>query len=148
MDAMLLDLRVILSGWRRGPSVALAAVVVLGLGVGVLTGILTLLQRVVVDRLPVRAPEELAKVVVDRGADGVNHNLSLPMLEALLTQAGLPTRIAGHSADNIINLMAHDKKLLDGQQRWILPLRSGGAAIHTGISLDTVRQALRDSGAD
>ena len=93
MDAMLLDLRVILRGWRRSPAVVLLAIVVLGLGVGVLTGMLTLLQRVVVDRLPVRAPEELVKLVVDRGEDGVNQNLSLPMLEAL--RAGGPARFAG-----------------------------------------------------
>ena len=41
MDATLLDLRVILRGWRRSPAVALLAIAVLGVGVGVLTGLLT-----------------------------------------------------------------------------------------------------------
>lgn len=93
MHAMLADLRVVLRGWRRSPAVVLLAIAVLGVGVGVSTGLLTLLQRAVVDRLPVRAPEELFKLVVDRGEDGVNHNLSLPMLESL--RAGGPASFAG-----------------------------------------------------
>ena len=99
MDAMLLDLRVILRGWRRSPAVTLLAVAILGLGVGVLTGLLTLLQGVVIDRLPVRAPEELVKLVVDRGEDGVNNNLSHPLLQAVRA-GGVPhlAGVVGHSS--------------------------------------------------
>lgn len=69
-------------------------------------------------------------------------------IETVLHAAGLPTRIHGHRVDDIVAHMAADKKLLDGQQRWILPLHGGGAEIRTGVSLETVRAALRASGAE
>ena len=63
------------------------------------TGLLTLLQRAVLDRLPVRAPQELVHVVVDRGEDGINYNLSYPLLAQLREGAGGPLpAVVGHVA--------------------------------------------------
>jgi 3-dehydroquinate synthase len=64
----------------------------------------------------------------------------------LLGEAGLPTRVDG-DADQIMATMAHDKKNLDGAQRWILPCPEGGVEIVSGVSPQLVRAALVSIGA-
>ncbi len=99
MRGLLFDLRSMLRSFRRSPALVAGAVALLAVGVGVSTGLLTLLQRAVLDRLPVRAPQELVHVVVDRGEDGINYNLSYPLLAQLREGAGGPLpAVVGHAA--------------------------------------------------
>src|SRR5437773_4696045 len=53
------DLRLALRGLRRSPLFATVAVVSLALGIGANTAIFTLLDQVLLRKLPVRAPDEL-----------------------------------------------------------------------------------------
>ena len=53
------DLRFAMRGLRRAPSFAAAAIVTLALGIGATTAIFTLVKVVLLEELPVRAPQQL-----------------------------------------------------------------------------------------
>lgn len=59
MDSLLRDARYALRGLRRNPGFALIVILTLGLGIGANTSIFSLLDQVLLRRLPVRAPDEL-----------------------------------------------------------------------------------------
>ncbi|HEY7510928.1 MAG TPA: hypothetical protein VIG50_11780, partial [Vicinamibacteria bacterium] len=56
------DLRFALRSWRKSPGLTLIAVASIGLGVGVTSGIFTLVDQVLLRALAVRAPQELVQV--------------------------------------------------------------------------------------
>jgi predicted permease len=69
MTSLLADLRFALRGLRRSPLFAIVATLSLGLGIGANTAIFTLIDQILLRKLPVRAPEELV-MLIQRG----NHN--------------------------------------------------------------------------
>jgi predicted permease len=71
------DLRLALRGLRRNPLFATVAILSLGLGIGANTAIFTLLDQIVLRKLPVRAPEEL--VMVYQKADNMGSNVGTRM---------------------------------------------------------------------
>jgi predicted permease len=80
------DARYALRGLRRSPGFTVAAVVTLAVGIGANTAIFAMLDRLLLRPLPVEAPERLVQIVTDRGENGINHNLSLPGVQALREQ--------------------------------------------------------------
>jgi predicted permease len=73
MNSSLGDLRLALRGLRRNPLFATVAVLSLGLGIGANTAIFTLLDQIVLRKLPVRAPEQL--VMVYQNANNMGSNV-------------------------------------------------------------------------
>jgi shikimate kinase/3-dehydroquinate synthase len=65
---------------------------------------------------------------------------------AQLERAGLPTQFDG-DADAVIGRLSHDKKNVDGALHWILPGPNDVVEAVTGVSLDIVRAALKETGA-
>ena len=60
------DLRLALRGLRRNPLFATVAILSLALGIGANTAIFTLIDQILLRKLPVRAPDEL--VMLYQGA--------------------------------------------------------------------------------
>jgi predicted permease len=84
------DLRLAFRGLRRNPLFAAVAILSLGLGIGANTAIFTLLDQIVLRKLPVRAPEEL--VMVYQNANNMGSNVgtrmnSYPMYQDLQQRA-------------------------------------------------------------
>jgi hypothetical protein len=59
MSSSLSDVRLALRGLRRSPLFAAVAILSLALGIGANTAIFTLIDQILLRKLPVRAPEEL-----------------------------------------------------------------------------------------
>ena len=59
MTTTIADLRLALRGLRRSPLFAIVAIVSLALGIGANTAIFTLIDQILLRKLPVKAPEEL-----------------------------------------------------------------------------------------
>ena len=79
MDTFLQDVRF---GWRllrRSPGFTLAAVLALALGVGATTAVFTLLDRVVLRRLPYADPDRLLMVWETNDAKGLLHERLSPV---------------------------------------------------------------------
>src|ERR1043166_4261382 len=70
LDALVHDLRYSLRQLRRSPGFALVAVATIGLGIGINTAAFTVYDSVALKPLPVRAPNEMVRVVAtaNRGA--------------------------------------------------------------------------------
>ena len=84
------DLRLALRGLRRNPLFATVAILSLALGIGANTAIFTLLDQIVLRRLPVRAPEQI--VMVFQNANNMGSNVgtrmnSYPMYQDLQARA-------------------------------------------------------------
>ncbi|MDX1980699.1 MAG: ABC transporter permease [Bryobacteraceae bacterium] len=67
MTSLLADLRFALRTIRRSPLFAVVAILSLALGIGANTAIFTLMDQIMLRRLPVKAPEQLV-MLVQRGA--------------------------------------------------------------------------------
>src|SRR5579883_2300041 len=60
-----------------------------------------------------------------------------------LSQAiGLPVECPGVDGEAILSAMRHDKKVLAGRSRWILPTRIGQAQMYGDVPLEIVRAAI------
>jgi len=59
MSTLLADVRLALRGLRRSPLFATVAILSLALGIGANTAIFTLMDQILLRKLPVRAPHEL-----------------------------------------------------------------------------------------
>ncbi|HET7619327.1 MAG TPA: hypothetical protein VFK20_12525, partial [Vicinamibacterales bacterium] len=59
MSSLAFDLRLALRGFRRSPLFAAVAILSLALGIGANTAIFTLIDQLLLRRLPVKAPDEL-----------------------------------------------------------------------------------------
>src|SRR5512134_3588639 len=66
------DLRLALRGLRRSPLLASVAILSLALGIGANTAIFTLLDQIVLRKLPVRAPDELVMLYQEGMHNGSN----------------------------------------------------------------------------
>ena len=72
MTSSLGDLRLALRGLRRNPLFATVAIMSLALGIGANTAIFTLLDQIVLRKLPVKAPEQLVMLWQDANNMGSN----------------------------------------------------------------------------
>src|ERR687891_13107 len=72
MTSTLSDLRLALRGLRRSPLFATVAIFSLALGIGANTAIFTLLDQILLRKLPVRAPDELVMLYQQGSHNGSN----------------------------------------------------------------------------
>ena len=70
MSSPLSDLRLAVRGLRRQPLFAAVAILSLALGIGANTAIFTLIDQILLRKLPVKAPEELV-MLYQQGRDVV-----------------------------------------------------------------------------
>ncbi|MBX7245410.1 MAG: 3-dehydroquinate synthase [Candidatus Sumerlaeaceae bacterium] len=69
-------------------------------------------------------------------------------LVKLIETAGLPTRIPeGMKAEQIVEGMKSDKKVVSGRQRFVLPTRLGEVVLRDDVETPAVLKLLRDLGA-
>ncbi|MHC4480377.1 MAG: 3-dehydroquinate synthase [Planctomycetota bacterium] len=66
-------------------------------------------------------------------------------LEQLIIRAGLPTRAGGAEPERVMELMAHDKKFVIGENRFILLADIGRWVEHRGVPMELVRRATREA---
>jgi len=84
------DLRLAFRGLRRNPLFATVAILSLALGIGANTAIFTLLDQIVLRKLPVRSPDELVMLYQDASNMGSNMGQrmhSYPLYQDLQTRA-------------------------------------------------------------
>ena len=72
MSALLADLRFALRGLRRSPLFATVAILSLALGIGANTAIFTLIDQILLRKLPVAAPEQLVMLYQQGSHNGSN----------------------------------------------------------------------------
>ncbi len=65
--------------------------------------------------------------------------------ENLLSRLGLPTAPERRDIDELIGVMRHDKKNLEGKIRLVLPKRLGEAALFDDVRETEVRQVLQEA---
>ena len=96
MSTAIADLRYALRGLRRSPLFASVAILSLALGIGANTAIFTLIDQILLRKLPVQRPDELV-MLYQQGTQRQQHGLADALLSAL---PGLPAegRTAGGSA--------------------------------------------------
>ncbi len=66
----------------------------------------------------------------------------LARLERVIERAGLPTEMSGLRLEKMIGAMRHDKKVLEGRIRFVLPRSIGDVFISDGVSLSLIEQVL------
>jgi len=66
----------------------------------------------------------------------------LVRLEAVIREVGLPTEIPDLNVDDITQAMKHDKKVLEGKIRFILPKTIGKAYITDEVAPDLLREVM------
>ncbi len=105
LDSIVHDLRFALVGLRKNPLLATVAVVTLALGIGANTALLSLFDQILVQALPVRAPEELVNLAAPGpkpGSTSCNQAgtceevFSYPMFRDLERAPGPFAGLAGH----------------------------------------------------
>jgi MacB-like periplasmic core domain len=77
MTTALSDLRYAMRGLRRSPLFAIVAILSLGLGIGANTAIFTLIDQILLRKLPVAAPDRL--VMLYQQANNMGSNMGLRM---------------------------------------------------------------------
>ena len=90
MTPIIHDLRLALRGLRRSPLFAVVAVLSLALGIGANTAIYTLIDQILLRKLPVRAPDELVMLYQQGSHAGNNMGIrmhSYPMYRELQKRA-------------------------------------------------------------
>ena len=73
---------------------------------------------------------------------GILDQSELVRLESLIKTAGLPTKVPDLDIEKLIAVMQHDKKVLKGKIRFILPKSLGEVFITDEVSLSLVEQIL------
>src|SRR6185295_19091344 len=64
-------------------------------------------------------------------------------VEALLNRCGLPTRLEGLPATGvIIERMGHDKKVVGGKLRLVLPVRGGKTGVRDDVPVKVIAAAI------
>jgi len=64
-------------------------------------------------------------------------------LDILIGRAGLPKKIKKCSLENIMKSMRHDKKFIDGLNRFVLPVKIGRVRIVKGIRESLVKDVIK-----
>ncbi len=68
-------------------------------------------------------------------------------LDKLLTRIGLPTGMPEIDPEEVIRILAHDKKVKDGKVRFVLPERIGKVVIRDDVDPEMIRLIFRSSSA-
>lgn len=68
-------------------------------------------------------------------------------VKRLLQRLGLPVRRTGLDAEEVWNIMQHDKKVLGGRVRMVLPADLGSVDVYDDVTADEVAEALKLPGA-
>lgn len=66
-------------------------------------------------------------------------------LKRLIQRAGLPTKLASLNVDKIIQVMEHDKKILHGRIRFVLPKSIGNVFVTDEVTPSLIEQVLVSS---
>jgi 3-dehydroquinate synthase len=74
---------------------------------------------------------------------GLFNNKDFSRLDILIGRASLPTKIKKCSLENIMKSMRHDKKFIDGVNRFILPVGIGKIKIVKGIDENLIKDVIR-----
>ena len=100
-EQFLRDVRYAARALRKSPAFTATAVVSLGLGIGANTAIFTLIDALLLRRLPVYNPDELVRVVTrSKDAPGVSESFNYPLARALADERDVFAAAAGFSAAN------------------------------------------------
>ena len=83
MTSSLSDLRLAIRGLRRSPLFAAVAILSLALGIGANTAIFTLIDQILLRKLPVAAPEQLVMLYQQRLEHGQQHGRADALVSAL-----------------------------------------------------------------
>jgi hypothetical protein len=106
---MLADLRHAVRALRRAPGYLLAAVLCLGLGLGVNTAVFSLVSALVMRPLPYRAPAELVAIVHENPAQGLARSeISLPAVLDVRERSRTLTGVAAYTTRSV-NLAGGDR---------------------------------------
>lgn len=108
MQALWLDLRYSLRQFAKSPLATAAAIVSLTLGIGTNTAIFTLINALVLQSLPVRAPEQLVRVqLLDAKNADRKSDLSLAMFQLLQARQSVFSEVFVWSGRGISNVEAN-----------------------------------------
>jgi len=69
-------------------------------------------------------------------------------VESVLDSLGLPVRRGGYDPEAVWNIMQHDKKMLDGKTRMVLPSDTGSVKIYDDIKEEEVLDAVEFLGKE
>ena len=75
---------------------------------------------------------------------GIFDREELTRLKGLIERAGLPTEIPDLEAEELIQAMQHDKKILGGKIKFVLPRANGEVFITDEVSLSLVEEVLKE----
>jgi predicted permease len=98
LDRLKQDLTYALRGMRKSPGFAATAVLSLALGIGANTAIFSLIDALLLRRLPVRDPQGLAQVIIQRPGAEPLESFSYPLVNALADDHEIFSSLCGFSA--------------------------------------------------
>jgi predicted permease len=108
-ETIVQDVKYALRFLRRSPGFAAVAVVSLALGIGANTAVFTLIDRVMLQTLPVHDPESLVQVSIRRSAERTSPALSYPSYVALRDRATTIDGIAVAGGGGFVSLQRGDR---------------------------------------
>ncbi|MBI3982427.1 MAG: ABC transporter permease [Gemmatimonadetes bacterium] len=92
------DFRFAFRSLGKSPGFTAAAVLTLALGIGANTAIFSVFDRALLRTLPVPEPDQLVRVVTERGAGNINHNLGYRTYTVLRDDSPVFAGVAAHVA--------------------------------------------------
>lgn len=75
---------------------------------------------------------------------GVFSSLELGRLRNIIQKAGLPLNISGINVDNVVQIMKHDKKVLQGKVRFVLPKTIGEVFVTDKVDINLIKKVLNE----
>ena len=73
---------------------------------------------------------------------GILDTNELTRLKSVITSAGLPTELPSLETERLIQAMKHDKKILQGKLRFVLPKSIGNVFITEEVSPSLIEETL------
>ena len=74
---------------------------------------------------------------------GIFNRPEAERIETLLSKIGLPIKIAHGKLTDIVRFLKHDKKSVNGTNRFVLPLKLGKTEIKSAISPELVKKVIK-----
>jgi predicted permease len=111
MHAHWLDVRYSIRQLAKSPVTTAAAIISLTLGIGASTAIFSLINALVLQSLPIRAPEQLVRITLpDPKNPGRESDLSLAMFQLLQARQSVFSGVFAWSGGGISNIEANDSR--------------------------------------
>lgn len=111
MHALWLDLRYSVRQLAKSPVTTAAAIISLTLGIGANTAIFSLINTLVLQPLPIRAPEQLVRIKLpDPKSPGRESDLSLAMFQLLRARQSVFSEVFAWSGGGISNIEANESR--------------------------------------